>query len=77
MLSRDFVTPVLLANAIAFPAAYYAMDRWLQDFAYRVAIDPGTFALGGVLAFAVAWLTVAGQAVRAALANALSALRQE
>ena len=77
LLSKEVSWLVIGANAVAWPVAYLAMDRWLQEFAYR--IDPGVeiFALGGLLALAIAWLTVGWQAVRAALTNPVEALRYE
>ena len=77
LLSKDFIKPVILANLIAWPVAYYAMNRWLQHFAYRIDLDIGIFALGGVLALAIALATVSYQAVKAALANPVDALRYE
>ena len=77
LLSREFVKLVLLANVIAWPAAYFAMNRWLQDFAYRVNLKWWTFALAGGVALLVALLTVSTQAIRAALANPVEALRYE
>ena len=77
LLSKDFVKLVLLANVIAWPVAWYAMNRWLQNFAYRIEISWWVFALAGGLALAIALLTVSTQAVRAALANPVEALRYE
>jgi putative ABC transport system permease protein len=77
MLTKEFTYLVLAANAIAWPIAWYAMHRWLQGFAYRIDLGPGTFLLGGALALTVAWLTVSWQAVRAATANPVDALRYE
>ena len=77
LLSREFTWLVLLANLIACPAAYYAADRWLQDFAYRAELGAELFALGGVLALSVAWATLSYQAVKAALTNPVDALRHE
>ena len=53
------------------------MDRWLADFAYRTGIDPITFALIGLLALAIAWITIGYQAIRAALTNPADALKYE
>jgi putative ABC transport system permease protein len=53
------------------------MSRWLQDFAYRIDIGWGVFVLSGLLALAVAWLTVSYQSIKAALANPVEALRYE
>jgi putative ABC transport system permease protein len=77
LLSKDFVKLVLLANLIAWPAAWYAMNKWLQNFAYRIDIGWPVFALAGGLALAIALLTVSTQAIKAALANPVEALRYE
>ena len=77
LLSKDFVKLVLLANLIAWPVAWYAMHRWLQNFAYRISIEWWIFALAGGLALVIALLTVSTQAVKAALANPVESLRYE
>ncbi len=77
LLSLDFIKLVLVANVIAWPVAYYAMNRWLQDFSYRVEIGWGVFALVGGAALLIALLTVSFQAIKAALANPVEALRYE
>lgn len=77
MLSRDYLKLVVLANLIAWPAAYYFMSRWLQDFAYRVGIGWWVFLLAGGLAIFVALATVGFRAIKAALANPVEALRYE
>jgi putative ABC transport system permease protein len=77
LLSKEFTYLVLVANVIAWPVAYFAMRSWLDDFAYRIDLGPGVFVLGGVLALMVAWLTVSYQAIRAAMANPVEALRYE
>jgi putative ABC transport system permease protein len=77
LLSKDFVKLVLAANLVAWPIAYFAMNRWLQDFAYRVNIGWWVFALAGGIAVLIALLTVSLQAIRAALANPVEALRYE
>ena len=77
LLSKDFAKLVLVAFVLAVPAAYFAMTRWLQDFAYRISLDVGTFALAGLLALAVALLTVSYQAIKAALADPVDSLRYE
>jgi len=77
LLSKDFVKLVLLANLIAWPLAWYAMNKWLQSFAFRVEIQWWVFALAGGLALLIALLTVSTQAIRAALANPVEALRYE
>ncbi len=77
LLSKDFVKLVLLADLIAWPAAYFAMNRWLQDFAYRVELGAWMFALAGGIALFIALLTVSTQAIKAGLANPVEALRYE
>lgn len=77
LLSKDFLKPVLLANFLAWPIAYYEMSRWLQDFSYHIDIGARVFALSGMLAMIIALLTVVYQAVKAARANPVEALRQE
>ncbi len=77
LLSKDFLKLVGIAFVIAVPVAYYAMSRWLQDFAYRIEIGPWVFLGAGALALLIALLTVSYQAVRAATANPTEALRSE
>ncbi len=77
LLSKDFVKLVLLANLVAWPVAWYAMNKWLKNFAYRIDIGWWVFALAGGLALVIALLTVSTQAVRVALANPVESLRYE
>ena len=77
LLSRDFTQVVLIALVVATPVAYLIMDRWLDSFAYRVEISWGIFLIAGLAALGIALLTVSYQAVRAALANPVEALRYE
>ena len=77
LLSRDFVKLVLLANLIAWPIAWFALDRWLADFAYRVPIQWWVFAAAGVAALLIALGTVSMQAIKAALTNPVKSLRTE
>jgi putative ABC transport system permease protein len=77
LLSKEFTYLVVAANLIAWPIAWYAMHRWLESFAYRIEMGPGVFVLGGLVALGIAWLTVSWQAIRAALANPVEALRYE
>lgn len=76
LLSRDLLWLVLIALVIASPVAWWAMHHWLEDFAYRVDIQWYIFLAAGVLAAVVAFLTVAGQTVRAAVANPVESLRE-
>jgi len=77
LLSKDFLKPVLVALLIALPLAWYGMNRWLQDFAYRITIPWWVFALAGLLSVGIALLTVSFQSVKAALANPIKSLRSE
>ena len=77
LLSREYLFIVLAANLIAWPVTYYAMGRWLQNFAYRIHLGILTFVLAGVLALLVALLTVSFQATRAARTNPADCLRYE
>ncbi|MBD3413642.1 MAG: FtsX-like permease family protein [Candidatus Aminicenantes bacterium] len=77
LLSREFTKWVILANVFAWPAAYWVMSRWLQNFPYRSGIRIGTFLLAGALAWAIALLTVSYQAVKASLADPVESLKYE
>jgi len=77
LISSEFAKLVLFANLFAWPIAYYAMNQWLQDFAYRIEIGWWIFALAGGLALLIALLTVCTQAIKAALANPVESLRYE
>ena len=77
LLSRDFLKLVLLALLIASPIAWYFMQEWLQDFAYRIDISWWIFALAGFLALLIAFITISYQAIKAALANPVKNLRTE
>ena len=77
LLSKHFFRLVLIANLIAWPLAWFAMHRWLQDYAYRIPISWWVFVASGVLALGIALLTVSILAVRAAVANPVKALRSE
>ena len=77
LLTRNFLKWVLAANLIAWPIAWYAMNKWLQNFAYRINIGWGTFFIAAGIAVVVAFFTVAYQAVKAATANPVEALRYE
>ncbi|HEY4063896.1 MAG TPA: ABC transporter permease [Puia sp.] len=77
LLSKDFIRLVLLSLVIASPLAWWAMHRWLQDFAYRTPIHWWLFVMAGILAVGIALLTVSFQAIKAALANPIKSLRSE
>ena len=77
LLSLDFLKLVGVALLIASPLAYYFMDQWLQNFAYRIGIAWWVFILAGGLAIAIAFITVGLQSIKAALANPVNALKNE
>jgi len=77
MLSKGFVRLVVISTIIASPIAWYCMDRWLRDFAYRISLSGWIFAAAGTLALLIAVLTVSFHAVRAAVANPVKSLRTE
>ncbi|MBO0937440.1 ABC transporter permease [Fibrella sp. HMF5335] len=77
LLSKDFLTLVLVAIVIASPLAWWAMSKWLQEFAYKVTIEWWVFALAGALAVGIALLTVSFQSIKAALTDPVKSLRSE
>ncbi len=77
LLSRSFLVWVLLANVIAWPAAWYFMDAWLSNFSYRIQINVWTFLISGTIALVVALLTIIYRAWMAASRNPVDALRYE
>ncbi len=77
MLNKDFVKWVVIAFLIATPVAWYAMDKWLENFAYKTELSWWIFALAGLLALGIALLTVSWQSWKAAIRNPVEALRYE
>jgi putative ABC transport system permease protein len=77
LLARDFVALVLVAFAVAAPVAWFVMDRWLDGFAYRIAVGPGVFLGAGAALLCIALATVSTQALRAATADPVRSLRSE
>lgn len=77
LLSKDFLKLVVIAAVIAFPIAWFAMNKWLQDFAYRITIPWWIFLMAGVIAALIALITIGTQAIKAALANPVKSLRTE
>jgi putative ABC transport system permease protein len=77
MLATDFLKLVLISAVIALPVAWWAMTKWLEDFAYRVSITPWVFFIAGLLALLITVLTVSFQAIKAAIANPVKSLRTE
>jgi len=77
LLSKEFVRLVVIANLVAWPVAWVAMNGWLRNFAYRIGLQAWVFALAGGLSLLVALLTVGSQAMRSAAANPVETLRNE
>ncbi|WP_245827042.1 ABC transporter permease [Parapedobacter luteus] len=77
MLSQDFIKLVLVAAIIALPIAWWTMNRWLANFAYRIDVEWWMFAAAGLMAVIIALVTLSWQAVRAAAANPVDSLRDE
>ena len=77
LISKQFVVLIAIAFVIAVPAGYYAIHKWLQDFAYRISIGWWMFALAGALVIIIALMTLSFQAIKAAIANPVKSLRTE
>ncbi len=77
LFNKDFIRLILIAFVVAIPITYYAMNRWLQDFAYHIDIGVAVFAVAGLLCLAIALATVSYQSFRAAWVNPVDALRNE
>jgi putative ABC transport system permease protein len=77
LISKDFLVLICMASLVAFPLAWWAMRKWLQDFAYRVEIGWWAFAFAGIITVLIALLTISFQAVKAATANPVKSLRTE
>ena len=77
LLSLDFLKLVVLSVIIASPIAWWAMDNWLQKFAYRIAVPWWVFVMAGIIAIIVAFATISYQSIKAALANPVKSLRSE
>jgi putative ABC transport system permease protein len=77
LLSKDFIKWIIIANLIAWPAAYFIMNRWLEDFAYRINISIWVFIIAGAAAILIAYATVSYQALKAAVANPVNSLKYE
>jgi putative ABC transport system permease protein len=77
LLSKSFLKLVFIASLIAFPIAWWAMNNWLEDFPYRVAISWWIFGVAAVAALLIAFITVSFQSIKAATANPVRSLRSE
>tara|TARA_R100001143_G_scaffold63450_1_gene70540 strand:- start:4162 stop:6642 length:2481 start_codon:yes stop_codon:yes gene_type:complete len=77
LVNKEFTKLVAIAFGFAAPIAWYGMNNWLQDFAYRIDLGVGIFLLAGFVVLVVAWLTVSYQSIKAAVANPVDSLRSE
>ena len=77
LLSIEFLKLVFIANVLAWPVAYFAMNNWLQNFSYQINIGITVFILSALFAIFIALFTVSFQAVKAAVTNPIDALRYE
>lgn len=77
LLSKDFLKLVLIANGIAFPIAWWAVSKWLQEYAYHINVEWWVFAAAGLSACLIALITISYQAIKAAIANPVKSLRTE
>ncbi|MBE7171310.1 MAG: ABC transporter permease [Williamsia sp.] len=77
LLSANFLQPIVLAFLLVFPLAWYAMDQWLQNYAYKISIEWWMFALAGLVVICIAFVTVSYQSIRASITNPVKSLRAE
>jgi len=77
LLSKEFAVLVLIANIFAWPAAYFLMQNWLQNFAYRISIEVWIYISAAFLAFVIALFTISFQAVKAAMTDPVKSLCYE
>jgi putative ABC transport system permease protein len=77
LVNKEFTKLVAIAFVIAVPVAWYAMQHWLQDFAYRIDISVGVFLSAGITALVIAWITVSYQSMKATLINPVESLKSE
>src|SRR6185312_10773850 len=77
LFSKEFIILIAIAFAIATPIAWYFMNRWLQDYAYRINVSWWLLAAGGLVAILIAVATISFQAIKAAIANPVKSLRSE
>ena len=77
MLNKEFILWIIIANLIAWPIAFFAVDKWLQDFAYRISIGIEAFIISALITICIALLTVSYQSMKAARSNPVDALKYE
>ena len=75
MLSKDYLRLILIALVVATPISWYLMNRWLQDFTYRINLDVWTFVVAGAITLIIAGCTVSYQNIKAALSNPVNAIQ--
>jgi len=77
MLSKDFIKLIVIAFVISVPLGYYAMTKWLENFAYKIELSAVVFILAGIITLAIAWITVGFESIKAATGNPVNSLRNE
>jgi putative ABC transport system permease protein len=77
MLSKDFIKLVAIAFVISIPAGYYVMDKWLENFAYKMDLDIYVFVIAGLVSLLIAWITIGFESVKAAMGNPVDSLKNE
>ena len=77
LLSKEFIKLVIVAFVIAVPLGYYAMNKWLLSFAYRIELNAFVFVLAGIISLLIAWATVSFESIKAAVSNPVKSLRNE
>ncbi|MCK9212417.1 MAG: FtsX-like permease family protein, partial [Ignavibacteriaceae bacterium] len=77
LITKEFILIVIAANVVAWPIAYYVMNKWLEDFAYRIELSWWMFVFSGLIALMIALITVGYQAIKAAVANPAVSIRYE
>jgi putative ABC transport system permease protein len=77
LLSKEFIKLVLIAFVIAVPLGYYAMNKWLLSFAYKIELNVFVFVMAGFISLLIAWLTVSFESIKAAVSNPVKSLRNE
>jgi putative ABC transport system permease protein len=77
LVSKDFLKLIIISLLIAAPIAFYAIQKWLQDFSYKISIQWWVFAVAGIVTLLIAFITISIQALKTALANPVKSLRTE
>jgi ABC-type antimicrobial peptide transport system permease subunit len=77
LFSKEFIMLIVVAFLIAAPMAWFGMNKWLENFVFRIKLGPGVFITAVALTLLVAWITVGYKAIRAALMNPVKSLRTE